>query len=84
MMNETTATLLLGAEGCSEASGVPWLRDATDEEVQAVLATEPKAGELLLDGTGRPYFWMTVLPGAPAWALAKARRVLRAVRLDDD
>lgn len=74
-------TLLLGAEGCSELADEPWLRDATDDEIEAVLeANEKHPG--LIDFIGRPYWWKTVTEEAPEWALEAARTHLRMVRLN--
>ena len=76
-------TLLLGAEGCSELQEEPWLREATQEERDAF---EVEVGRDFMrgasrDGTGRPYFLMTVLDSAPADILEAANSKTRAVRL---
>ncbi len=72
-------TLLVGAEGCAEAEGAEWLREATDEEAKQFAAENPKVANI--DGIGRPYFLMTVLDSAPADVLERAKRNLRVLRL---
>jgi hypothetical protein len=69
-------TLLVGAEGCAETQGCDWIREATPEAAEAYKVVP----EYTVDGTGRPYFLMTVLDNAPPEVLAhvkKFRRVLR-------
>jgi len=74
-------TLLLGAEGCSEQKDEPWLREATVAEVE--LTTDGMEDvPAMTDGTGRPYFWMTVDGSAPDWAYTAAAQNLRMKRLN--
>jgi hypothetical protein len=77
-------TLLVGAEGVSEQEGQPWLREATPDEIDAFAATLPpdvKLRDVTIDGVGRPYFVMTVLPDAPAEIYGYASRYQRVKRL---
>lgn len=85
--------LLVGAEGCAETEGEPWLRDATEEERQAFIADcqgRCKAASkkfdyrnFTVDGIGRPYWLKTVLrrPDRPNTAAEKAAQYTRVVRL---
>ncbi len=77
-------TLLIGAEGVSEMTSCAWLREATPEEVATLrdLCGAERFRDLSVDGIGRPYFPMTVLEDAPAWAKEKAARSLRVKRLE--
>jgi len=85
-------TCFLGAEGCSEAEGLDWVRPATEEEVDALLnsrlgkeegSREKKAlhDALSLDRTGRPYWPMTFLEEAPEEAKTRAQTFSRMVHL---
>jgi len=82
-----TTTLLLGAEGFAELNqdGVSWMREATDEEVDAFRAELGRGDfdESCVDGTGRPYFVVVVTDEAPAGVWAFARAMKRAVRLEE-
>jgi hypothetical protein len=71
--------LLVGAEGCSEAEGQPWLRDATPEETTSFMEFAGTSGTI--DHTGRPYFYKVVKASAPDHIWEKASRCLRVVRL---
>ena len=68
--------VLVGAEGCSETSDVPWIRDATEEEksqfkeychqlyreAQGVNSNKSfNFGRFLVDGNGRPYWIKAIL-----------------------
>jgi len=86
-------TLFLGAEGCSEMEGQPWLREPTDEEI-AELKTERTSGRdpieaeadwngLFMDRTNRPYHVMTVTREAPLKIWLRASSHLRMVRLEE-
>jgi len=79
-----TITLWLGAEGCAELENETWLREATEEEIEAFREEwgQPGFDDLKLDGIGRPYFLMTVTEDAPEWALGAARSNSRRVRLE--
>lgn len=77
-------TLLVSAEGCAERD-VPWMREATEEEIAAVEEANPGIvfEKLLLDETGRPYSWRTVLashPDCPKAVAEKASTMLRVMR----
>ncbi len=86
----TPLLVLLGAEGYSETAGQPWLRDATDDDwitfgrrVEAhSKAIDAGVTEILLDGTGRPYFLVAVLPDAPESVRKLARGHLRLLRFE--
>lgn len=85
--------VLIGAEGCAETEGKPWLRDATEEEKQAFVADCQRRckaagkkfdyGDFTVDGIGRPYWLKTVLrtPGTPQIAIDKATGFTRVVHL---
>jgi hypothetical protein len=79
--------VLLGAEGLAELEGVDWLRAATPAET-ATFKRRHRLSELdyeaaSLDGTGRPYFLVALLPGAPDVVCVRARAHLRVLRLVD-
>lgn len=85
--------VLVGAEGCAETEGEPWLRGATEEEKQAFIADcqcRCKAAgkkfdyrNFTVDGIGRPYWLKTVLrtPNTPKIAADKASQYTRVVHL---
>jgi hypothetical protein len=78
-----TCTLLLGAEGCSELDGEPYIRDATPEERAAWEAEHPRLPGVI---SNRPYFLVVVNvdhPDCPRAVADKARSVLRTVRLTE-
>jgi hypothetical protein len=88
MTNDPVATLLVGAEGTAETDSQPWIRPATDEEERAFVAQACKGDDglyrdSLIDGTGRPYFLLTVLDNAPEPVQAKAKRCARCLRLTE-
>jgi len=94
MPEKKNETLLLGAEGVSETEGKDWIRDATADEIEDLKNAIADASRTidrlddayksaLSDGTGRPYFPMTVLANAPPSVLARAHHTLRTVRLTD-
>jgi hypothetical protein len=94
MNKKKNATLLLGAEGVSETEGEDWIRDATVDEIEGLKTAIADASRTmnttndtyksaLIDGTGRPYFAMTVLASAPPSVLTLAHDTLRTVRLTD-
>lgn len=60
---EDKSTLLVSAEECAEIDECTWIREATGEEIAKVEELNPGMSfdRLLVDGTGRPYFWRTVL-----------------------
>lgn len=80
LASDVVGVLLLGAEGCSEAASVPWLRDATADEQRLFIehcrapllkakrlkrAEDFDYTELAVDGTGRP-FWLKAVLDHPA------------------
>ncbi len=86
--NQPIATLLVGAEGAAETDDQPWIRPATTEEQRAFVERACKGDQglyrnSLIDGTGRPYFLLTVLDKAPASVQAKAKRYARCLRLTE-
>lgn len=88
MTQQPISTLLVGAEGAAEIDGLSWVRDATDEERQAFIervldGDEERYRNSIVDGTGRPYFLMTVMADAPADIQAKANRCVRCLRLTE-
>jgi hypothetical protein len=83
-------TILLGAEGCSEAANAPWLREATKAEIEVFNADLKESmgggnlGPITVDGTGRPYWHMTVLGEvAPEAVWIRANLGWRHLRLED-
>jgi len=62
-------TVLLSAEGMAELQDAEWVRDATEDEVKAFQErhnlTEDEYREVVVDKTGRPYWLVTLLEGAP-------------------
>jgi len=87
--------LLLGAEGCSELSEQPFIREATEEEKEAFylkvqeyaeehgpksLRKDPK--EANVDNTGRPYWVKVITDDAPEQLRKAAENVMRCVRLN--
>jgi hypothetical protein len=88
IQHQPIATLLVGAEGTAETEGEPWIRPATAEEQRAFIEQACKGDEglyrdSLVDGTGRPYFLLTVLDNAPESVQAKAKRCARCLRLTE-
>jgi len=71
--------LLIGAEGCSEAEGQPWLREPTETEAEEFAKHAGNSG--FIDHTGRPYFLKAVRGNAPDEIWEKASTQLRVVRL---
>lgn len=75
-------TLFLGAEGLQETEGQPWIRPATDAEIEALRKettdglpeadAREKWQNMSIDRIGRPYFLVTVLGSAPdeVWRVA--------------
>jgi hypothetical protein len=90
-MTTTPHTFLLGAEGCSEAEGLSWVREATPQETDALVLRilapyqgadpAPRASDLFVDKTGRPYWAMALLPEAPPDVWARLGTAQRAVHL---
>jgi len=92
---DVAGVLLVGAEGCSEAGDVAWLRDATEAETDVLKARLQRMHEqdtsqgafdfsrYKVDGNGRPYWVKTVLitPETPEVAIEKARKYSRVVRV---
>jgi hypothetical protein len=81
----TTATLLLGAEGCSELGmetpeQPSWIRAATTEELERVF-TSKELLALAIDHNMRPYYPVTVTDDAPQDVWATAVSMKRVVRL---
>ena len=75
--------IFLGAEGCAEAEGQPWLRDATETEVMYFITDNniKSLDQLKIDGTGRPYFAKAVdVDTAPEYVVEKAQQYLRVLR----
>lgn len=73
---DVVGIILVGAEGCSEAEGAPWLREATEQEKDLFIsncrnsirgelgdkaADEFCYSDFAKDRVGRPYFLMAVL-----------------------
>lgn len=90
MSNEPkpVATVLVGAEGAAEIAREAWQRPATEEERRQFINDRCKGDEQLfnnslVDGTGRPYWLLTILETAPESVQAKARQYARCVRLTD-
>lgn len=85
--------ILVGAEGCSETQDENWLRDSTEAEIQQfteyyteALRKQDKVfnlSDFSVDGTGRPYWFKTVLKNAPSLPYEKAEKYSRTVRLTD-
>lgn len=80
------ATLLVGAEGMAEIAHESWHRPATEEERLAFIAQKCQGDEQLfrdslVDGTGRPYWLLTILGNAPAEVQVKAEHYARCVRV---
>lgn len=88
MPQHPIATLLVGAEGAAEIDGLPWVREATDEEreefIERVLDSD---GERYLnstvDRTGRPYFLLTIQADAPTDIQVTAQRCVRCLRVTE-
>ena len=81
-------TLLVGAEGASEIADEPWQRRATEEERLIFIAERCRGDDQLfknsmIDGTGRPYWLLTIFDNAPAEVQAKAKRYARCVRVTE-
>lgn len=75
-------TLLIGAEGVAERAGTPWLREANEDEKETFCAFYgAKLRELNVDGTGRPYWLMTITDDAPEGVLKANAGYGRLVRL---
>lgn len=86
--------LFLGAEGCAELEGRPWLRDPTEAEVaafRAELEAPSPSGtpgrsdwdKLFIDHYGRPYWLKVLTREAPEPIWLRASSHLRLVRLED-
>lgn len=74
----------LGAEGVSEAP-VGWTREADGDETVAVHAAKtdaPPARTCSLDGIGRPYWLVEVLPTVPEPIRKLAGERVRMLRLE--
>ncbi len=85
---QTTVSILVGAEGAAEIANETWQRQATDEEQRQFIIDQCHGDEqqfksLLIDGTGRPYWLLTILEMAPPAIHEKARNYVRCVRLTD-
>ena len=83
--HESLYTILLSAEQCAEHenAGDDWIRDATNKEIAAVQERYPGIvfGDLFVDKTGRPYYWMTVDGSrCPASVREKASDNIRVFR----
>ena len=87
--------LAVGAEGMSEIQGQDWWRESSKSERAAFEqacrqsirrkcgdrdAEKFKLSTLLVDGTGRPYWIVSVLANAPEVAQEKARTYSRCLR----
>ena len=81
--------IAVGAEGVAETEGKPWIRPATEEEIQAFIAeregeskTPFDLSSFLIDSTGRPYFVMAIdSEHAPLYVTEKVKCHSRAVRI---
>ena len=74
----------LGAEGVAEAPE-GWTREADGEETTAIHAAKadvPPARTCCIDGVGRPYWLVEVLPVAPAPIRKLAGERVRMLRLE--
>jgi hypothetical protein len=73
--------VLVAAEGMAELEGLDWVRDATEEEVQAYQErhqlTEEGYRRVIMDRTGKPYWPATLLDSAPEIAVEKAATYAR-------
>jgi len=88
MPQKPISTLLVGAEGAAEIEGQSWVREATEQERQEFIervlnGDEERYRNSTVDGTGRPYFLLTILADAPADIQAKAQRCVRCLRLTE-
>ena len=84
------AILFVGAEGCAELGNQAWLRDPTEDEVEAYRAFMsldllPQSSidweELFVDRNNRPYWLKVVTPDAPPDIWRRALVNHRVVRL---
>ena len=73
--------VLLAAEGMAELEGEPWIRDATEHEMEAFVErhklTRDELRELMVDKTGRPYWMVRLSDDAPEIARRKAEECVR-------
>jgi len=78
-------SVFLGAEGCQEAEGKPWLREATCEEAEEMRASmgDKRWSQMIVDGTGRPHFLMFVSEKAPEKVLERVNMLAKLVRLTE-
>jgi hypothetical protein len=72
-------TLYVGAEGCAETEGVPWIREPTEEEIADFLKRYPDVSSI--DRFGRPYWLRTVTDDAPSHVLDYVRPRIRVLRV---
>lgn len=83
-VKDWSAILFVGAEGLSEL-GEPypeWIRQALPTDLErASKVLDPKV--LSLDGIGRPYWALVVLPSAPMPIRLRAAMFSRVVRLEE-
>jgi len=77
----TRRVVLLAAEGMAEIQDQPWVRDATEAEMEAFRErhklTRDELRELMVDKTGRPYWMVTLSDDAPEIARRKAEEFVR-------
>lgn len=88
MPQQPISTLLVGAEGVAEIDGLPWVREATNQERQAFIeqvldGDVERYRNSTVDRTGRPYFLVTILADAPSDIQEKAKRCVRCLRLTE-
>jgi hypothetical protein len=87
--------VFLGAEGKAEAPP-GWVREVTDEEARELQreahpwpgammegGTRSTLGELLIDGTSRPYWLVEVTDEAPGALRFRLANRVRCLRLED-
>jgi len=86
-------TLLLGAEGVADLQSAhggnypAWCREATADEVDAELEyqgdeeNKARVRDMVVDHTGRPYWWVTLSPDSPGHVWREASSHLRMLRL---
>jgi hypothetical protein len=73
--------VLLAPEGLQEVENEGWVRDASQEEIEAFKQrhglTEEEYRDIIVDGMKRPYWLVTVLEEAPEVAEQKAASYAR-------
>jgi len=76
-------SVFLGAEGCSEVEGKPWIRNGTHEEYEELRTAvgNDRWNSLISDATGRPFFLVFISDEAPAPVWEKANMIAKMKRL---